>query len=124
MRKYECKMGGEELVLVANFAASLEIANKVADPLKIAREASLEQMMMEKGIPYNPKWGFTVENIPEILHIGLKAADSKLSLSRVQELVFEVGFAAARDHAMEYLALIVGPAPEEPDTNAGKSEGN
>ena len=127
MRKYTCTLGGEELELTANFAASMKIAKEVGDPLMIAREAALEAMMISKSFPYNPRWTFSVENVPQILHIGLKTGGSTMSLEKVQELVFEEGFANARDHAIEYLALIVGPAPEEePEDSAdgGKKEGN
>ena len=126
MRKYNCTLGGEELELVANFAASIKIAKEIGDPLMIAREAALEAMMISKSFPYNPRWAFSVENVPQLLHIGLKANGSKLSLEKVQELVFDEGFASSRDHAIEYLSLIVGPAPEEEveDSADGKTEGN
>jgi len=126
MRKYSCTIADESVELVANFAASMEIAKQVGDPLMIAREAALDAMMMEKGFPHNPKWAFTIENVPLLLHIGIKAGDSKMALGRVQELVFEEGFAKSRDTAIEYLALIVGPAPEEEmeDSADGKSSGN
>ncbi len=126
MRKYNCTLGGEELELVANFAASIKIAKEIGDPLMIAREAALEAMMISKSFPYNPRWAFSVENVPQLLHIGLKANGSKLSLKKVQELVFDEGFASSRDHAIEYLSLIVGPAPEEEveDSADGKTEGN
>ena len=126
MRTYTCTLADETLELTANFKASIEIAKEVCDPLLIAREAALEAMMISKSFPYNPRWTFTVENVPQLLHIGLKASGSKMTLEKVQELVFEVGFAAARDHAIEYLALIVGPKPEEivEDSAGEKSGGN
>ena len=126
MRKYTCVIAGESLELTANFAASMEIAKEVGDPLMIAREAAMEAMMISKSFPYNPRWVFSVENVPKLLHIGVKANGSDMKLEKVQELVFEEGFANSRDHAVEYLALIVGPAPEEPleDSAGGKSSGN
>ncbi len=130
MRKYTCELAGETLELVANFATSMEIAKEVGDPLMIAREASLEAMMIAKSFPYNPRWTFSVENVPKLLYIGVKASGSKIKLERIQELVFEEGFALSRDHAIEYLSLIVGPAPEEVEDSAdgdssdGKSPGN
>ncbi len=133
MRKYTCTLAGETLELTANFKASMEIAKEVGDPLMIAREVALEAMMMAKSFPHNPRWLFTVENVPQILYVGLKANGSAMKLERLQELVFEEGFASSRDHAIEYLSLIVGPAPEETvedsagvpeDSAAGKSRGN
>jgi hypothetical protein len=113
MREFVATLNGVELRLVANFAASVEIAKTVADPLLIAREASVESMLLSRGINYDTKWKFNVQNVPQLIYIGLKAAKSDMKLEAVQELVFEVGFAEARDVALEYLGLIVGPAPEE-----------
>jgi hypothetical protein len=113
MRELTINLGGEELLLVADFKASLEISNKIGDPLLIAREAFVEQMLLARGMAYEPKWSFTVENIPRLLHIGLVAAKSSMKIDRVQELVFEEGFAASRDHALNYLTLIIGPKAEE-----------
>lgn len=122
MREFSATLNGVELRLVANFAASVEIAKTVADPLLIAREASVESMLLSKGINYDTKWKFTVQNVPQLLYIGLKAAGSEMKLPDVQDLVFEAGYAAARDVALEYLGLIVGPAPEEKLEGGGKEE--
>jgi len=131
MREYTCTLAGEALELTANFKASMEIAKEVGDPLMIAREAALEAMMLAKSFPYNPRWSFTIENVPQLLHIGVKMSGSKITLEHIQELVFDEGFASSRDHAIEYLSLIVGPAPEEEledsadgDSSDGKSPGN
>lgn len=113
MRELHKTLAGVEITLAATFKASLDIADRVGDPLTIAREANVEALMLSRGLNYDPKWRFTVKNIPQIIHIGMLAADSKKDLSYVQELVFEAGFVAARDVAIEYLALIVGPSAEE-----------
>jgi len=123
MRELQGTLGGREITLAATFGASVEIAKKVGDPLMIAREANLEAMMINNGIPYTPKWNFNVENIPQILLIGMKAAGATAKISDVEELVFESGFPAARDLCVEYLALIVGPQPEE-DADSEDGEGN
>lgn len=124
MRELEVTLGGRELRLAATFKASLEIAEKVGDPLTIMREATLEAMFLGRGIPYEPKWRFTVENTPLILFIGLKAAGEKVKLEEIQELVFEGGFIEAKDAASEYLALLVGPKPEESLDEEGTNSGN
>jgi len=126
MREYTCTIAGETLTLVANFKASMKIAKEVGDPLMIARESAVEAMMLSKSFPHNPRWSFSVENVPQILHIGINAGSTKMTLERVQELVFEEGFAHARDMVIEYLALIIGPMPEEDveDSSDGKKEGN
>ncbi len=127
MRTYTCTLAGEDVKLTANFATSMEIAKEVGDPLLIAREAALEAMMIAKGFPHTPRWMFSVENVPQLLYIGIKASGSKMTLAQVQDLVFEEGFAPSRDYAIEYLAMIVGPAPEPEsveDSAGEKSEGN
>lgn len=112
MRKMTAEICGEERDLVASFAASVEINEKVADPLLITREAAIESVMLAQGIAYSPKWRFTVKNVPQIVHIGLKAAGDKVKLPDVQEWCFEVGFPQAQAVASEYIAMISRPAPE------------
>jgi phage FluMu gp28-like protein len=115
MRTMSITHGGETYELAATFKASLEIADKVEDPLTIAREAALELAMMKVRMPYQPKFRFTVRNVPMILHAGLKAAGSTMLLSEVEELVFDRGLVHARLWAADYLALIVEPKPFKPE---------
>ena len=70
MRQYDGELGGRKITLAATFKASQRIAEQVGDPLTIAREAALEAYMLSSGIVYEPKWRFTVENVPLILWIG------------------------------------------------------
>lgn len=114
MRELETTLGGEPVTLTASFKASQSIAEKVGDPLLIAREAQLEAMLTRPGFPpYDPKWKFTTDNVPKILHIGIKASGEAMALEKVQELVFAEGFVSARAKAEEYLALIISPRSEE-----------
>ena len=113
MREITATLGGEEITLAANFKASMEIAEKVADPLAIAREAALEAMFSQALQAYDPRFRFTVKNVPQILHIGMKAAGDKRTLEQVQEMVFDAGFPDARDIAIEYIATVVTPKSEE-----------
>ena len=122
MRKLTSEICGEERDLVATFAASIEIAEKVGDPLLITREAAIETVMLGGGIPYSPKWRFTVSNVPQVIHIGLKAAGENVKLSEVQEWAFEVGFPEAQRIAAEYIALITRPKPEESTGDAGEPD--
>ena len=115
MRTMTIENGGETYELAATFKASLEIADKVADPLTIAREAALEAAMLGARIPYQPKFMFSVRNVPVILHAGMKAAGAELKLAEVEEMVFEAGFVTARMWAADYLALIVEPKPHKPE---------
>lgn len=123
MRDLTVELGGQELRLVATFAASVKLAEKVGDPFAIMREAALEAMFLGMGMPYEPKWRFTVKNVPEILHIGLNAAGSQMKLAEVQELVFDAGFGPSRDAALEYITLIAGPKPEETLPSDGEASG-
>lgn len=113
MRKMAAEIGGEDRDMVATFAASVEIAEKVADPLMMTREAAIESVMLAQNIPYTPKFRFTVENIPQIICIGLKAAGEKVKLSDVQEWCFDMGFPTSQVIASEFIALITRPAPEK-----------
>jgi len=115
MRTMTIEHGGETYELAATFKASLEIADKVGDPLEMAREAALEAIMMQSRMPYTPKFKFTVRNVPQILHAGMKAAGSEMKLAEVEELVFDHGFVHARLWAADYIALIVEPKPHKPE---------
>lgn len=115
MRTMTIEHGGETYELAATFKASLEIADKVGDPLSIAREAVLEAIMMQTRMPYTPKFSFTVRNVPVILHAGLKAAGVDMKLAQVEELVFDHGFVHARLWAADYIALLVEPKPHKPE---------
>lgn len=123
MRELVTELAGQQLTLRATFGAAQEVADKIADPLAIAREAGVEAMMMGRGLVYEPRWKFTIKNVPHIIHIGLKAAGDSRSLADVEELAFEAGFIVARDLAIEYLLLISGPKPEEVKPS-GKTSGN
>lgn len=124
MRKMTASLGGYELELAATFAAASDLSEKVGDPLAIAREAQIEAMLSGVGQVYHPKWQFTVKNVPTILHIGMKAAGSDMSLDKVQEMVVENGFMEAKAIALDYVAMIVTPKSQELDDEGGeKSSG-
>ena len=106
-------LGGREIRLAATFKASLEIAHHVADPLTIMREAALESMFFQRGMPYEPKWRFSITNILQILLIGMRAAGEKPKTEEIEELIFEAGFLEAKEVAAEYLSMINGPRPTE-----------
>ncbi|TXH55059.1 MAG: hypothetical protein E6Q97_09635 [Desulfurellales bacterium] len=121
MRETEITLSGQSLRLVADFKASMEISSMVGDPLTIMREATLEAALIQEGIPYEPKWRFTLANVRDILWIGLKNADSKMSKSELEALIFDAGLLAAKEAAAEYLTLIFGPKPEEVSAGSGDS---
>lgn len=120
MRETTITLNNKEYTLRANFKTSKEISEKVGDPLMISREGALEAMMLERGLTYEPKWKFTIDNMVSIIYIGAKAYDSKVTRDVIEDAVFETGFFESRDQAIEYLAIIVGPKPDLPD-NTEKS---
>ena len=124
MREVEITLGDRTLRLAANYKASMEIAKTVGDPLTIMREAALEAMFIDKGIAYEPKWRFSVANVTMTLAIGLRAAGSSMKQAELEDLIFEAGFADAKNAAAEYLGIIVGPKPEEVTDKEGEASGN
>lgn len=123
MREMTANLGGEEITLAATFKASMEVAEKVADPLAIAREAALEALFSQSMQPYDPRFRFSVKNVPQIIFAGMRAAGDKRTLEAVQELVFDAGFVDARDIAVEYIALLVTPKSQEIDESKADSSG-
>lgn len=125
MHSMQVTIGGLDLELGFTFGAGREIAQKVGDPLAIAREAALEAMLNQAGLVHNPKWQPTVENVPMILWIGAKHGGMKdLKLEAVQDAVFQHGFLESKVIAIDYLAGIVTPmAREKLDTGEGETTG-
>ena len=123
MREITVTLAGEEIELAATFKASMEVAKKVGDPLFIASEAALEAQLVGSGMPYNPKWRATIENVPVILHIGQKAAGGDRSLEDMQNLVFDNGFLESREVAFRYLALMTTTHSEEMTGEGGEGSG-
>lgn len=119
-RNLTATLAGEEITLAATFAASVEIMDKVCDPLAIAREAAAEQAIAQLGMVYDGKFKWTVKNLPLVLHIGMKAAGDKRDLQTVQQLVFQHGFIEALSIGVQYVTALVTPQSEE----AGEDEGS
>lgn len=121
MRKITATLGGAEITLGATFEASLELADKVADPLEIWRAAGIEASFTAQGLAYEPRdrVRFTVRSVPIILHIGMKAAGDTRTLAQVQSLVFDAGFPEAQAVALDYIAAIVTPRSQQ---LAGKTQ--
>lgn len=122
MRSMTIELAGREVELAATFKAASELSQKVGDPIAIAREAQIEAAMSQTGLIYHPKWSFTVDNVPLILHIGAKAAGSKMSLADMQDAVMEAGFLEAKASALEYIALIITPKAQEKVDSEGEAK--
>ena len=107
-------IGDLDLELGLNFGAGRELMQRVADPMAIVREMSIEQNMQQAGLVYQPKWVPTVENVPMILWIGAKHGGSKdIKLEAVQEAVFAHGFLESKVVAMDYIASLTTPTARE-----------
>jgi hypothetical protein len=121
-RSIEVTLGDASLTLVADWRASLDIAERVGDPMMIAREAVKEAVFIEKGLPFRPDFALTIENVAQIIYIGAKSGGSALTLDAVGGLMFDAGLFAAKDIATSYLALIIGPKSEELSDNRASED--
>ncbi len=122
-RRLTVDLAGEEVTLAATFDASVEVMDKVADPLSIAREAAIEAQLGALGQVYDARFKLTVKNVPQIIFLGMKAAGDRRDLKSVQSMVFDHGFVAARAIALDYIALLVMPKGEEPPTEGDEGSG-
>ena len=123
MRTMEAKLGDTALTLVANWKTSLEIAERIGDPMMIAREAVKEAVLLEKGLPFRPDFVLTTENVAEIIQIGVNAAGVNMSVHEIGELIFEAGIFVGKEIATDYLAMIIGPQSQEVPKKEGKASG-
>lgn len=121
-RKVDVKFGGKVVSLKASFAAASDICDRVADLMFINREAGIAMMLMEKGIPYSPKWQFSVGSVLDILEIALAHSGVKAERSDIQEFAVGIGFNKAQDIATDYLQLFFSE-PEEKVETGGDAPG-
>lgn len=120
-RRMTVTLGGDDVTLAATFDAAAEVMEKVADPLAIARDAATEQAMASVGMVYDPRFKWTVRNVPQVIQIGMKAAGDKRDLKAVQEMVFAIGFIEATGVAISYITMLVTPQSEEIGEEKGDS---
>lgn len=114
MRSFRFEHAGVEYQLAATFDAAAEIAETVADPLMIAREAHVSAAMAQNGLVHYPRFSFTIDNVPRVLAAGLRAAGNAKDIGAVRQIVFEMGFIEAQALADRYLAMLVTPQSERP----------
>ena len=95
---------GDDIELAATFAASMEIAEKVADPMHMHRQAVATAAL---GPSNQAKFAFTVANVAKIMHIGAKHAGSKMTLAEMNELAFEIGALNAQALVEQYILLFL-----------------
>lgn len=111
MRSMTVEIGGLELELAATFKAAREISEKVADPLAIAREAILEGSIGPSV--YQPRFTFTVQNIPKIIWIGAKAGGFAGKLDEIEEACFDAGMMECKAHAFNFIMMLSTPRSQE-----------
>lgn len=112
-RRMTATLAGEEVTLAATFDAASEIKRKVHDPIAIARDAATEQSLASQGIVYDARFKWDVDNVPLVIHIGMKAAGDKRDLKAVQEMVFDHGLIESSGLAVQFVTILVTPHSEE-----------
>lgn len=112
MREYTVKLADKELSLGITWAASMELSEKVADPLKITSEAQVKALSMQAGLrPPKGEFSWTVKAVADVLFIGTKHSkvEEKPTLEDVQELVFDAGLDNAHAAALMYIGNMMNP---------------
>lgn len=122
-RRMTVTLAGEEVTLAATFDASMEILEKVHDPLAIAKDAALEMQLAAMGQVYDPRFKWTVRNVPLAIWAGMKAAGDKRDLRAVQEMVFKHGMIECSAVAIEFITMLVTPTTEEASDEKGGGSG-
>lgn len=120
-RAVKAKFGKKSVTLKATFAAAERICEDVADLMLISREAQTAIMFASRGIPYQPKWSFTVGGVIDILAIGADEAGADLSRDDIEAAAVEMGLDAAQGVATQYLQLFFSEPETKPDEGADTS---
>lgn len=113
------ELGGKKIVLALNFNALEEISNEVCDAFEIVREEMTQAMLLQAGVPYEPKFKFTVGNVPEILYIAHKNADGEMSRDELRELSITGGMMDAKAAVVEYLGAAMNSDSQEITADEG-----
>lgn len=122
MRTYSVELGHLQLDLAITFGVAREIREKIADPLKIAQEASISARFAAAGISRNAGFEFDVENVPLMIWAGAKVNHPDMKLSEVQEACCDVGFAVAMQVADGFLAQFIAPRAKEKPEASGEAK--
>lgn len=120
-REMTLMLGGKDYTLVANWRASMSIAETVMDPLVMARDAALAAHFAENNVPYTSRFEFTIENTVQILHCALRANGHDITLDQVGDAVVSDGITVHLGKADEFIALIVSNGSDE--LEGGKTTG-
>lgn len=126
MRTYKVTLADKEVILALNWAASQEIADKVADPLVIVEDTKLAEIA--KSLARKPKDTFqwTGIAVADILYIGAKHSEEEVKPSReeMQEIVIDAGLDNAHAAALMYLGNMVNPEYDQMVAAAAKLQGS
>ena len=109
MRELEIELGGETLTLVANWKASLAIADNVGDPILMARDVWATKG--DDGEAASPRLDLPL--VAGIIHAGAKAGGSKKTLDEIGDVIFKGGLVEAQTYATAYLSMIVFASSDE-----------
>ncbi|MGB1215976.1 MAG: hypothetical protein ACPG4X_21595 [Pikeienuella sp.] len=120
-RTIKVKLGGKERTLKASFAAAEAICENVADLMLMNRESMAYAMFIAKGLPYTPKWAFSVKSIVSVIAIGSEHSGHDIDSDVIEADVIGMGVDKAQDVATSYLQLFFAQPDTEPETGADTS---
>lgn len=122
-RTVSAKIGGKSVKLKATFEAGQDICNDICDLLIMQREQATSLLFMQRGMPYTPKFAFTISHVVDILAIAVKHSDTGLGRKDIEAFTLEVGIDKAQDVATQYLKLFFAEPETKPEANdKAKSE--
>lgn len=114
-RSVTVNLGDKPMTLKASFETGAEISARVEDLMFIQREAAIAGTLLERGIPYQPKWQFSLDAVVDILEIAMRHNGKEVTREEVGALCFEAGFDKAQGYATEFLQLHFAEPEVKPD---------
>lgn len=113
MKRVNVKIDGKVHSLAATWAASMQIAQEVADPALISTEIARTEIFAQQGVHYRPRFEFGAANSVQILGIALRANGHDYTDDQVGEDMMSQGIFTAIEKAAEYIAAMVDAGPEK-----------
>lgn len=117
-------LGGKDYELVANWKASMAIAETVMDPLVMVKDATLAKHFANSPHLYTPRFEFTIQNIAQIIHCALRANGHELTLEQVGEAIVNDGPDEHMVKAGDFVGMLVTNGSDEVEggkATSGKS---
>lgn len=112
-REMTLMLGGKDYTLVANWRASMSIAETVMDPLVMVRDAALTAHFADSPSLYSPRFEFTMENTVQILHCALRANGHEIAIDDVGQAVIDDGVDKHMMRVSEFIQLLVSNGSDE-----------